>query len=271
MKRLVTILMVLGLASASWAELIFSVNFGNDSVDDVVSPVSTGTATDITYTNIGLPLANSNGRAAVFNGTTSGIDYDLGNGNELDLDGGGYSTPTRLTYHIRVKFDTVSAANQFLMGRHDNTEAVTAIEVLGDDAHGYVQLNGGICGHTAENVLTAGTWYDIFFRFNGKYQGNNDGFFQTSVYNAETNTLVAHSNRWGTSARGPDDGNAGFWIGKRGDHTTANPLHGMVDQVNVWNHILSEEEMLDMSNPPVPEPATVGLLTLGFGLLGRRK
>ncbi len=266
--RMLLLMFMLWMISSSRAGLIFSVDFGSDSVNDTTAGnVSLGTPTDITFTNTGLPLANSNGRAAVFNGTTSGIDYGLGAGNELDIDGGGYSTPVALTYHIRVKFDTVAAANQFLMGRHDDTDAVTAIEVLGDDAHGYVQMNGTTYGNTAADCLLAGKWYDIFFRFQGQYAATGNGYFQTSVYDAETSTLVLHSARWGTGARGPEDGSSSFWIGMRGDHTTKNPLHGMVDQVNVWiGTPLSEAEMLALSNPPAVEPVMRGsVLSVDFG------
>ena len=260
MKRLlITVVAFTAMAITGYAAIyddaVLHVDFGNDSVNDVNNPGSTGMATDVTFNTVCLNASNSNCRVAVFNGSTSGIDYGLGAGNELYLYYGGYSDPLKLTYHIRVRFNTVSAANQFLMGRHCcSTGTVSAIEVTGNDVRGYISTDGSNnFGHSATNILSTGIFYDIFFRFNGKYQALNDGFFRTSIYDADHHALVAHGPNWGTANRGIYSGTAAFWIGRRGDYSgSENPLNGLVDQVNVWHRTLSEAEMLAMSIPGLP-------------------
>ena len=279
MKKLLVLLLVMGLTCASYASLydeaVLRVNFGGDSVDDLNGPISTGSATDVTFVNVTTPMKNSNGRAAYFNGSTSGIAYNLGANNELKIE-------SSLTYHARINV-TTTTGEHFVMGRYGTTSGDTKrVSVLtitksssdgngiADDVWGYAEKAGGSgysnIGHPAVDAITTGHWYDVFFVFSSSH------YFRTYVYDAETGSQVAVSNNWGTGiAALYDASDINFWVGMRGDVASKVPFKGYMEQVNVWNKALKTDEMASLSNEVIPEPATIGLITMGALSLFRKR
>ncbi len=249
MKNKFVLILVLAMVSASYAglydEAVLRVNFGQDSVNDVSRPSSKGVATDLSFVDISSPLMkNSNGRGAVFNGKTSGIDYQLGAKNELRIEGA-------ITYHIRVRFNSI-AGQQFLMGRYQSeNEFVTALQTESTSAWGYfgIKKKTGFekIGHRAKDCLKTGIFYDIFFCFK-PYTTGRYGAVRTYVYNAQTGRQLAASRNWGTSIRRMYHNNAiNFRIGNAGNGLSLSGLKGTVGQVNVWKKVLTEKQMQSLS------------------------
>ena len=230
-------------------DAIFRVNFGGDSVDDItIADVSTGTASNVTFTDVPL-MANGNGRGAVFNGSTSKIEYVLGDGNELKLNGF-----NGLTYHARVKFNSV-ANEQFIMGRFgDPAASPTSLRVSWLELCDLSNVRGGISwtgthlrgNPTATNSIETGIFYDIFMRCRPKV-GTVDGSVETVVYNAETGAFVAKSTPYAVLGTYLCDTDViKFTVGWRNLSGYNYPLDGVIEQINVWGRELTEDEMLQI-------------------------
>jgi len=77
-------------------DIIFRVNFAGNNWRNNFSDSSVDAAAAINFIKVP-ELPNGNGCGALFNGTTSGINYGLGDSNELKLGGA-------FTQHIRLSF-----------------------------------------------------------------------------------------------------------------------------------------------------------------------
>jgi hypothetical protein len=219
----------------------------NNPIDRSTGDVSEAiTVSNITYTADLPAMANSSGNAAIFNGTNSIISYGLGANNELKIE-------SALTYHARVKYDAASIAasgrpEQFIIGRFSNgrvsilsTSAASAgstnLNVFGYCAAG-VGSGGAWFATPARNGLLPGVFYDVFLRFDPGVSA------RVTVINAETGVPVG-TTVFPTAQILLTDATTPFEVGNR--TVSPVPLKGLIEQVNVWNRVLGDDEVLAIS------------------------
>ena len=241
---LVVIVMVLGVSICSAAPFdnaVMRVTFDSDSVDDITTGnVTTGTATNITFGDV-IAMPNGTGRGAIFNGSTSAINYGLGAGNELKIEGAS-------THHIRVRFNATTASNneEWLMGRFGNSleenKRVWYIDAYGGKVLATVSSNGtGSAGSSADFRAIDGVFYDVYLRF--EPVSDTDGFIKVDVYDAETGARKASETVFTATDQLYDSSDIDFWVGYRGDYSSTIPFDGVVEQVNVWDRSLADSEL----------------------------
>lgn len=252
-------------------DAVVRVTFDNDSPNDVsTGNISEATvANNIAYTSDLPPMANRTSRAAVFNGTDSWLSYGLGANNELKIE-------SALTYHARIKYDPIGLAvygrEQYLMGRFrvsasETSTRVSFMTLFGTGYGGttpYPQLTGGMSGDGAawtgprSAELKAGVFYDVFLRFDPAAKT-----VRQDVFNAETSSRVGQSMVSSVTFTNLKDALSPFDVGQR--TTPANvALHGVIEQFNVWNRVLSNDEVLGIPYGPLP---AVAIEIVGFQVL----
>jgi hypothetical protein len=240
------VLCIAGVSSAvtPFDDAVFRVTFANSSVDDVTSGnVTTGTAEDVYFEDVDT-MTNGNGKAAYFDGISSGINYGLGAANELQINGS-------MTQHIRVRFDSPSG-EEWLMGRFGNSmgenERVWFLHANSGDIGGKVSSNGinsigpdGVCD------IASGTFYDVYMRFK-QSDIDTDGYVSVDVFDAEKGAKVASSATYMDVKGLYDSADINFWVGRRGNYFMSEiPLQGAVEQINVWDRALDNAELEEIS------------------------
>ena len=293
MKRIMAVFLVLAVGSVASAsildEAVVRVTFEGDSWDDqnytgagdrsLATKQGTGTEEYLDISS--LNLSNSNGRAVKMLDDDYLMDYGLGAGNELQIDG-----TSALTYHVRTRFINRSG-DHFIMGRFgdgsgtggpdsrvsylsawDYTSSqgggVERVSVTGsvsyNGSNSYAANTGGTSSPLGPEGT--GTFYDIFLRYIPNQQT------KLTVWDAENGTFVGE---WLSSSANPSviDATTAFEFGGRSLTSVAH-LDATVDQFNVWDSAISDTDV-EWIVTGIPEPATLGLLAMGGLLLVRRR
>ncbi|MBM3883642.1 MAG: hypothetical protein FJ387_28705 [Verrucomicrobia bacterium] len=240
---LVTVLTAPAYARDIREDAILRVTFDqNDPTDRSAGLVSPAiTANNVTYTTALPQMANSSGTAAVFNGTDSLISYGLGADNELKIE-------TALTYHARVKHDAAAIAGgrpeQWIMGRFSGgrvsilSTSAAAAGASSLNVFGFCAVGGAWFAQANRGGLTPGVFHDVSMRF-------NPGISVTlTVVNAETGELVG-TTVISTTQAVLTDAATPLEVGNR--TTSPVPLNGVIEQVNVWNRVLGDDEIMAIS------------------------
>ncbi len=250
-----------------FADAVLHVTFANDQPADL----STGnisvpvTATALTYTTNLPVMANSDGKAAVFDGTNSFLSYGLGAANELKIE-------TAQTYHVRVRYDAakllLGRPEQWIMGRfrsttQGNNTRVTSLTTpaagVGSTAvtinSGYSPNGTGYTAITSPAVVRGGIFYDLFVRINPGVA------FTQTIVNAELGEQV-YNTTLAMTALALFDADSPFDVGNRTMASTV-PFAGEIEQLNVWNRVLSNDEVLTVSRGRPPGAKLIGLLPVG--------
>jgi len=241
-------------------DAVFRLTFQGDSANDIAGPdISQASVTgDLTFTSDLPPMANSSGRAAVFNGTNTMISYGLGANNELKIE-------SAFTYHARVRYDAVKLAQgrpeQWIMGRVRSLDqgVNTRVTALTTDAAGVGSTNvnnnagcsidgkvwnggTGTIINTNASGLPPGVFHDLFLRY-------EPGVAVTlAIFNAETGAMLSRVTQR-LDATALLDANTPFELGDRAAIPGAR-FAGEMEQINVWNRALSDDEMAALSGDP---------------------
>lgn len=225
---MVAILLTGGISVAAnpFNDVVLRVTFEGDSVNDTtLDAPSTGYARDVVFESVPV-FPNGNGRAAVFNGDSSAVNYGPGFGGELIITGDA-------TYHARIKPAPGGGESLVLGG------LTGSIINFDGQLAGRVSLHN-LGGHVLEKAGKPNVFHDVFFRFRAK-SGDQMGDISTVVYESATGEKVAQTPAWktGTTAL-PVVPDGDFVIG---GGTGYGFFKGSVEQANVWDRFLSDEEI----------------------------
>lgn len=217
-----------------------------------------------TYTGM-----TTDGNAISFNGTNQYLKTTMDTSFSTKM----YSTGS-VSLWARVKFDygvygwldKLPIFSQFswsVKGILFNLRAV--------DDYGWAQLNVQACSPTVNRSFSAGIvlcdeWADVGLSYNA---ATSTGILTFSQY-GYWNSFEFDFQGFG-SILNPTGINAYFAAG--GDGTF---FPGDIESMAFWNAALTEQDLKNMSFPetafePIPEPATIVLLTLGGLLISRKK
>ena len=226
------LLLALFLSSTVFAnifeETVLRVTFENNKIGIKKHENTFVETEDISFINV-QRMPNGNGVAAVFNGETSKIEFDVNEFKKLKIEGA-------FTYHIRLRFVDLTK-ERFLMGRY----GVGYLVDMENWPHGIVSLNRGhFAGSSSGVYCKEGHFYDIFFRFKPKEGEVGKGKIFTSVFDSETGKKMGESPSWPTSYRKLNNSKVNFTIGFGQDFY---PFKGEIEQFSVWDKYLSEDNL----------------------------
>ena len=181
-----------------------------------------------------------------------GIDnyVDCGNDNSLNLDIGSWGG--------WFKLNSIAGSSRFII-KSNETGTTGMYELFYNNNYGYNRFDAEILvgseRYTASSPsgVNAGQWYHVF-----------------ATYDAETLRLYINGQELGvnTMVSGIIDDNTGpLGIGAKTSDPTYKAFGGMIDDVRIYNHVLSQDEIQAL----VPEPATLSMLILGSLALIRRR
>jgi len=141
----------------------------------------------------------------------------------------------KISIEAWVKIDTIQ--DSYIVGKRDGGNQQYASYCNPDGAFRFVTWGGDTSVDTAANVLVTGQWYHL-----------------VAVYDSATGTGEMYVNGVPSAAdatASPITAAAcGVHIGARGDGAggSAYPLDGIIDEVKIYNRILSEDEVVQNYN-----------------------
>ena len=192
---------------------------------DSVDSVSTNNGTDTAITYSGTYGKINNG--ALFNGSTSGIFI----GSPSNLSVTGDLTIAMWVYTIVVSSGTSAFSKVVNGGASDNSYD---IQIAADSVLQFVYANGGYFYINSSAITLANQWSFVVFT---RSSGNSVPKFYINGINAGLS-----NNHW--AAITPLIGGEVF-IGRR---QGGNHYGGYIDEVGIWNRVLTDSEILQLWN-----------------------
>ncbi len=228
----------------------------------------------IAHDSVGSVNGTLMGSAAFVSGGLNGNAVSIsGAGSLVDMgDNFNFSNSSSYSLQVWVKLAPGDTTGYIPVARHHATTVAgyaMAINNIGDGcsappgtAHFYTEYP---CSPASTLTVNDGNWHQLVGTFSGGVASIYvDGQFQGASSGTVLNQLNGYPFLVG-----------GITVGS----TPTNSYSGLIDNVGVWNNVLSAADVLSLYNTQgnptaLPEPGTIGLGSIGGGLLiglARRK
>lgn len=204
----------------------------NDNANDNTGGHN-GTATNVTW------AAGKFGNGGVFDGSTAFIETsDIPEINDV----------TAFSVSLWVKFNTVAITNDLVTKWYYPTTSSWVIRGAGNTIEFAVAANTSDAYNqgvsTAAASITTGVWTNIICVFDGTQMGNKN---RAKIYINGTN---ATSSSFGTIPSITTGGKYPVFLATFPN--AQNRLNGMMDEVNIWNRVLTPTEISDLQTKYYP-------------------
>ncbi len=255
-------MMALGLASLAQAELVSLYTF-DGTADNAVAGAPNGTvAGGAVYVEgkIGTGALSFNGNGQYVNTTTAG----------LPVAGNGLQTGSIAMW---IKTTNTSGKQALMCAANGSTQQSFDIDTTaGGGLTFYLrsiesnQLEAHVSGLSS---AFDGEWHYIAYTWNATTGEAGTGSVSVYLDGVAQSVSIANNAITSSDTWGNWDYPMRLAVGGR-DNPTWDPFTGSLDDVRVYNSVLSAQEVAALAG--VPEPATMSLLVLGaMGILARRK
>jgi hypothetical protein len=207
-------------------------------------------------------IAGAGGKAAYFNGNgPSG-----GQGNCVDIyDGKALFNASAMSVEAWVKSSDITDYPRLIQhnGAYNDTNCY-GIGTYADNGGHITVIGGQNTWYTGTNVVMDDSWHHIVVTYQ---QVNSGADLFEDVY-------LDGVHKWGNTVAGKSliCNYTRLTLGSEGNRWYMNnSLTGALDEVAVYDTVLSSGRIADHYAAGIPEPTTIALLGLGFGLLRRKR